>query len=564
MSDTTIPTYIVDGNHHIFTWPEGSGLLKLSAPELDAYRHLWVEAEAQEGGNILAHEGRMNVLNSRELELFAKAIAAVNGTVDWRPRLVFATEHVLETLRQQEPADEGDFLQRSVCRDEAFYGPLGTLARAVAPYTEADPVSILVQALVIAGATVGRDPWFRTGATAHHPHDFVVIVGATGTGRKGSGYDIARYAMKPSRATEAHGESREEEPWSFPQRVTGIGSGEGLIYTIHDDVFKKQPIRGPSPGKGRKGEIIGYEQVLADEGVADKRLIVEETEFSRVLKVASREGNTLSELLRQMWETGDLRNTVKGSPYRATGAHGVVIAHITPKELHTLLREVEMSNGFTNRFLWIYSHKTRDLPDGDELDQVDFAPVRKALKAAFTSLEAVKEEEKGDTDLSPRLRMRRTAAARRVWHAVYPLLNQHNPAVPGAVQGRAAAHVLRLSMIYALLDGTLRIAAPHVIAALAVWEYVEASGRYIFGEDTDDPKAQKLLDALRLAKDKGLSRKAIYIEVFHKHANRQAIDRMVRQLCDSGRAEVVKQRTSGRTRQVVCATNCALSALRAH
>jgi hypothetical protein len=144
---------------------------------------------------------------------------------------------------------------------------------------------------------------------------------------------------------------------------------------------------------------------MVDSGVKDKRLIVTETEFSRVLKVAGREGNTLSELLRQLWENGDLRNAVKGSPYTATEAHGVVIAHVTPKELCQLLTEVAMSNGFSNRFLWVWSRKTQDLPDGDELDRVDFAPARKAFKQALESLAAVRES-------GTAMRMHRTAVAR--------------------------------------------------------------------------------------------------------------------------------------------------------
>jgi hypothetical protein len=93
------------------------------------------------------------------------------------------------------------------------------------------------------------------------------------------------------------------------------------------------------------------------------------------------------------------------------------------------------------------------------------------------------------------------------------MLNGANPDLPGAVQGRAAAHVLRLSMLYALVDGTLHIDVSHLLAALALWEYVEASALYIFDED-DDPKATRLLKALRDAGDKGLSRSDISVNVF--------------------------------------------------
>jgi hypothetical protein len=55
------------------------------------------------------------------------------------------------------------------------------------------------------------------------------------------------------------------------------------------------------------------------------------------------------------------------------------------------------------------------------------------------------------------------------------------PGLVGTLLARAEAQVLRLSMLYALLDGTATIRTEHLYAALALWEYVEASVTYIFG-----------------------------------------------------------------------------------
>ena len=41
---------------------------------------------------------------------------------------------------------------------------------------------------------------------------------------------------------------------------------------------------------------------MVDPGEPDKRLLVVEEEYSVVLKVASREGNTLTEQLRKAWD----------------------------------------------------------------------------------------------------------------------------------------------------------------------------------------------------------------------------------------------------------------------
>lgn len=69
----------------------------------------------------------------------------------------------------------------------------------------------------------------------------------------------------------------------------------------------------------------------------------------------------------------------------------------------------------------------------------------------------------------------------------------------GALVSRAEAQVLRLSCIYALLDLSLTIHTEHLQAALAVWDYVEASVRYIFGDAIGDPVADQILAALKNA-----------------------------------------------------------------
>ncbi|MBI4512277.1 MAG: hypothetical protein HY698_21770 [Deltaproteobacteria bacterium] len=53
------------------------------------------------------------------------------------------------------------------------------------------------------------------------------------------------------------------------------------------------------------GHLTGL--VVVDPGVDDKRLLVIETEFARVLQVHTREGNTLSDIIRQAWDVLPLR-----------------------------------------------------------------------------------------------------------------------------------------------------------------------------------------------------------------------------------------------------------------
>ena len=65
----------------------------------------------------------------------------------------------------------------------------------------------------------------------------------------------------------------------------------------------------------------------------DKRLLVVETEMARTLKAMNRDGNTLSEVIRQVFDSGNLGNLAKNSSNRASDAHVSIIGHITAADV---------------------------------------------------------------------------------------------------------------------------------------------------------------------------------------------------------------------------------------
>ena len=77
--------------------------------------------------------------------------------------------------------------------------------------------------------------------------------------------------------------------------------------------------------------------------------------------------------------------------------------------------------------------------------------------------------------------MTMTSTARREWAAVYKSLSDGQAGLLGAITARAEAQVVRLGLVHALLDGQAEIDEPHLKAALAVWEYCEASVAYTCG-----------------------------------------------------------------------------------
>ena len=97
---------------------------------------------------------------------------------------------------------------------------------------------------------------------------------------------------------------------------------------------------------------------------------------------------------------------------------------------------------------------------------------------------------------------------RSMWAAIYSELSSAKPGLLGAVVARAEAQTIRLALIYALLDGSNQIDLPQLEAALAVWEYCEASAAHIFGNLIGDFIADEILCALHRSPD-GLSRNTI-------------------------------------------------------
>src|SRR5437660_12573476 len=93
--------------------------------------------------------------------------------------------------------------------------------------------------------------------------------------------------------------------------------------------------------------------------------------------------------------------------------------------------------------------------------------------------------------------MARDDESRSLWAAEYPRLSAGEPGLLGAILGRAEAHVLRLSLIYAVLDRSPVVRPEHLHAALAVWDYADASARRIFGDALGLAVADIILTALR-------------------------------------------------------------------
>jgi hypothetical protein len=316
-----------------------------------------------------------------------------------------------------------------------------------------------------------------------------------------------------------------DDDWADQRIGTGLSSGEGVIWAVRDPIFQAQRDK-------KSGEVT---EVKIDNGIEDKRLFIGETEFAQALKVMSRPTNILSIVLRNAWDTGNLRTLVKNNPARATEAHISLVGHITNEELKRELNECELFNGFANRFLWLVSRRSKCLPEGGQLST-----------EAFNEFIALgRELHDVVTEASTFEHIKRDEEARAFWYAIYPTLSAERPGLAGTVTNRAEAQVLRLSMIYALSDKSTEIKLAHLKAALAFWEYSQGSADYIFGDRLADLNAQKILDVLKTHSE-GMTRKEIFDDVFQKHIDKAALALAFKTLENLSLAKRVIEQTGGR------------------
>ena len=373
-------------------------------------------------------------------------------------------------------------------REDAYHGISGDLVRTIEPHSEADPAALLLQFLVGFGNMAGRGPYYLAEEDRHHTNLFCVLVGVTSKGRKGTAWGRTRAVLH---TIDAH--------WAESCLVSGVGSGEALIDALNTD---------------------------------DHRRVVLEPEFARLLAIIAREGTTISSIFRQCWDRGAADVTVRAKPAHVTAGHLSLIAHVTRDELLRRLSDVELGNGFANRVLWVCTRRSKELPFGG--GSINFGDIPARFHEAFDFARRA-----GDT------RFDFDGDAKRLWLEKYHDLSEGKPGLFGAVTGRAEAQVVRLSLIYALLDRAKSIGVEHLRAALAVWAYCEASARYVWRDDLlGDPVADQILAALRAAAN-GMTRWDLYNH-FSRHVKEAELDRAISVLAERGLIRSASEDTGGR------------------
>ena len=424
-------------------------------------------------------------------------------------------DNVFEVKAETNQSAEPESLSVPVLSDTALHGLAGEIVRTIEPHTEADNAALLIQLLAGFSCLIGKTAGFRAEADFHHTKLFAVLVGASSKGRKGTSWGQIKRLL-----------CRIDD--SFMNCIQdGLSSGEGLIFHVRDAQSRKVPIK-------EKQKIVDYQDEIFDQGAAEKRAFVVEPEFARVLRAMAREGNTLSSVVRQAWDSDQLKIMTK-TPIKASEAHISIVGHITKDELLKNLDETETANGFANRFLWVFIRRSKYLPEGGSLQDAQLNPLVEKLNKAAAYARITNE-------------IKRDELARDKWIEIYPKLSDGHTGLLGSVTSRAEAQVMRLACLYALLDCADVIRLEHLEAALALWNYCEDSARYVFGNQTGNKTADTIYAAL-LSAEVGLTRSQIR-DLFQRNASSGQINSALKMLVELGQIEIIKEQTDGRSREI--------------
>lgn len=420
------------------------------------------------------------------------------------------------SVSRYKPVHEIDIV-RPVLDDAALHGLAGEVVQVIEPHTEADPMALLVSFLAEVGAMLNRGPHLVLDGSYHPLLFWPVLVGQSSKSRKGTaGKRIESLLLLA------------DDGWTRGECKGTLSTGEGLTFAVRDPRYEEQPLKE----KGRPtGETV---TVCVDPGIEDKRLFLVQSEFGAVLKIMAREGNSLSGVLRDAWDGQTLAPMTKANRVRASTPHIGIVAHVTQAELLRNLTDTETVNGFGNRFVWFAVHRSKELPFPSAPSDKELSALSRKIGRALCTARTF-----GELALSE--------PARDEWKRIYHDLSADRPGMAGALLGRAEAQVMRLSGLYAVLDGQNVIDSVHLRAALAIWHHAEASTRMIFGESLGDPVADSILKAIRARSEMTDSEIS---DLFKRHKTAAELERAKGILIQARLVHCVTVETEGRPRIV--------------
>lgn len=321
----------------------------------------------------------------------------------------------LKLLRERAELDqeESEGPRTLTLPDIVWRGIFNTYREAMQGTTEACDVAHFAALWGAVAARLGRRLWIHYGFP-HYANAYLLVYGPTGD--------------KKTTAARRSLELMSED--GTVKILRGVGSGEGLADWL------SPPADGPRP--------VHF-------------LFLEE--FAELLSRGRWEGATLLSFLTHVFDCPDRYELkFRKNPITVPEPTLSLLACTTPEWLWQGLRTVDIAGGFGNRVLYLTGERKAPIP-------MPARPDRKKLTRVKGVLDRLATVPPQEVALSPQ--------ANDLWSEFYTAWGrtEWEPLVKAAIE-RVPAYVLKLGMIYAVLEESLPTITPdQLVAAIAVGEY---------------------------------------------------------------------------------------------
>ena len=359
----------------------------------------------------------------------------------------------------------------------AFGGLIGECVRVLATGTDASLAGLLASMIAVCGVMVPAMTYSRGRQTST---PYIALVGESSIGRKGTAMD---------RIIDA---ARDVWPANHVNGVvlTGLNSGEALVKAMWDRA-------GPS---SQRGIAVG---------------LVQEGEYSTLLRSAARDGSTLDQKLRSAFDGTVLANLRSKESIQLDPPYWVAaLTGITPAELRKLMRQDDALTGAANRWLYVPVVKRPGI----------FPEEQPKLPADLsTALSNARASQIGPREIA-------------VDAAVSSALSQYAEWVLEVSTGVAQDMIrryqtiaARIALVHAAVERSETVTMVHLDRAIALTEYARRGITWVFGQTVGARDSDLLLRVLQEQPDGRLAKNKITQHVFRDLARQtDAIDELQR------------------------------------
>lgn len=366
--------------------------------------------------SMLNHEGDMKSAAAAAIEIlnqefdgdeFGPGVPMVPFVEEGTDALV---ESIVAAARPELP---------SICYDNMF----GEYAYELNDRCEAetDPVAVMAQAFEIFGCMLDRDVFFTTEEGSVYLNDYLMVVGTSGDGRKGTAWKHAKRLF--------------DQEQRYADIIYGrVDSGEGLIKELDA-------------------------RQAAEFGGDTASMLIQDSEAAGLLSKMKIENSTLSQNLIKGWDCSAMSIAKSKDRLVVKKPYVSLIGHIQPEVLKHQLDFQMLHSGLMNRIQFIYVERVRKNMYARPMGPEYLTKYQSKLDELF------KSKPKGEIIFED--------AGHRVLNDFY-----HSD----GISERDHIHVMKNASRLAILDGRSIISRRDVDSAIAYQQYVKECRHYLLGD----------------------------------------------------------------------------------